>query len=68
MKVRKPIALNNGGFVVDGNFNKQYFTLNQAKKYAKDYKKRLENGFTNGFKFSFCNVIERENYFSISLG
>lgn len=63
---RKPIKIM-WTYVTDGNFNIKKFTHKQAISWANKEKKRLERQFTNGFKFKKADVIEKDEYFAISI-
>ena len=62
-QIKKPLK-SGGTFITDSNFNVILFTEKQALARTKQFKRKLEKGFTNNFKFKHCSIKDRGNYFS----
>lgn len=67
MKVLKQPLKSGGVFVTDSNFKVRLFTEKQALSHTRKFKRTLERGFINGYKFKNCTVSDRGGYWSQSL-
>ena len=61
--IRKPLK-SGGALITDSNFNVMQFTEKQAITRTKRFKKDMERGFINGYKFKHCSVSDRGAYWS----
>ena len=66
-KLRKPFRIIGGCFYTDSDFNPIKFTKQGALKLAKQLKTGREKRFTNNFKYKHFELIEKPDYFCMSL-
>lgn len=66
--IRKPIKVSNGAFVTGPNFEILMFTQAQARQYAREYAKRLNNSLVkNPYKFKFKGVRDCGEYWTYTI-
>lgn len=66
MRTKKPIKVNNGGFITGSDFETLYFTEKQALAFAKKGTRAQEKGFTNGWRFKNTSIKDCGEYWTIS--